>query len=104
MTEHFLESAYGQWLFQTMPPEKVSVAAAYLMSEQCTINGEIFTLGGGRIGRMVIGESDGVIGSGDSIEEMRDAIPAVMAETSFFYPKNVADRSARIAELFGFRG
>lgn len=104
MTEHFLESAYGQWLFRTMPPEKVSIAAAYLMSEQCPISGEIFTLGGGRIGRMVIGESDGVIGSGASIEEMRDAIPAVMAETRFFYPKNVAERSAKIAELFGFSG
>jgi NAD(P)-dependent dehydrogenase (short-subunit alcohol dehydrogenase family) len=104
MTEHFLESAYGQWLFDTMPPEKVSVAAAYLMSEQCTVSGEIFTLGGGRIGRMVIGESEGVIGSGASIEEMRDALPAVMAETAFFYPRNVAERSAKVAELFGFRG
>lgn len=104
MTEHFLDSAYGQWLFQTMPPEKVSVAAAYLMSEHCTVSGEIFSLGGGRIGRIVLGESEGIIGSGETIEEARDALPAVMADRRYFYPKDVAERSATVAELFGFRG
>ena len=102
MTERFLSSAYGEWLLDTMPPEKASMAAAFLMSEACTLNGEILTLGGGRIGHMVLGESEGVIGTGASIEEAHDMIPAVLEATDFFYPKSVAERSARVAAMFGF--
>jgi NAD(P)-dependent dehydrogenase (short-subunit alcohol dehydrogenase family) len=104
MTERHLSAAYAEWLFKTMPPEKVSVAAAYLMSEDCRLNGEILSLGGGRIGRIVLGENEGVMASGESIEEVRDAIPRVMADTDFFYPKNLAERSARISALFGYKG
>jgi NAD(P)-dependent dehydrogenase (short-subunit alcohol dehydrogenase family) len=103
MTERFLSAAYADWLFKTMPPEKVSVAAAYLMSEASTINGEVFALGGGRIARMVIGEGEGVMTSGTSIEEARDALPKVLADDKFFYPKDVAERSAKVAGYFGFR-
>jgi NAD(P)-dependent dehydrogenase (short-subunit alcohol dehydrogenase family) len=104
MTERHLTAAYADWLFKTMPPEKVSVGVAYLMSEACTINGEIFAMGGGRIGRLVIGENVGVMGSGTSIEEVQDTMPRVMADTNFFYPKDVAERSTRVASLFGFKG
>lgn len=104
MTERFLTSAYGEWLLKTMPPEKVSVAAAYLMSEDNQISGEIISLGGGRIGRIVLGESEGFIGAGEAIEEVRDAMPSVLADTRFFYPKDVAERSMKVAKLLGFEG
>jgi NAD(P)-dependent dehydrogenase (short-subunit alcohol dehydrogenase family) len=104
MTERHLSAAYAEWLFKTMPPEKVSVGAAYLMSEACKINGEIFSMGGGRIGRLVLGESEGVMGMGASVEEVQDAMPRVMADTRFFYPRDVTERSARIAGYFGFKG
>ncbi len=102
MTEHFLDSEYGRWLFRTMPPEKVAVAATYLMSEDCDLTGEILTLGGGRIGRLLLGETEGIVRSGQTIEEVRDALPLVMTEDNVFYPKSVAERSARIARLLGF--
>lgn len=104
MTEGFLQSAYAQWLFKTMPPEKVSVGAAYLMSEDCRLNGEILSLGGGRVGRIVLGENDGQMNAGDSIEQIRDALPKVMADTAYFFPKFLAERSSRVAALFGFKG
>lgn len=104
MTERFLSSAYGEWLFRTMPPEKVSVAAAYLMSEDCSLNGEILTLGGGRVGRMVLGENEGVVREGASIEEVREIIPEVIADEAYFFPRNVAERSAKVAALLGFKG
>lgn len=103
-TEGFLQSAYADWLFETMPPEKVAVGAAYLMSEACTVNGEIFAIGGGRIARITLAETDGHMGTGASIEEVADAMPAVMSDESFFYPKDLAERSAHVAALFGFEG
>ncbi len=104
MTERFHPSAYAQWFFATMSPEKVAVGAAFLMSEDCGISGEIFSLGGGRIGRITIAESEGVLGSGRSIEEVRDAMPRVMADTRYFYVKDLSERSAKVADVFGFQG
>jgi hypothetical protein len=104
MTERFHPSAYAEWFYATMTPEKVAVAAAYLLSEDCSVNGEIFAVGGGRIARMMIAENEGVIGSGASIEEVRDMMPQVIADTSFFHPKDLGERSARVAALFGFDG
>lgn len=104
MTERFQPSAYAQWFFDTMPPEKVATGAAFLVSEGCGVSGEIFSLGGGRIARVTLAESQGVIGPGASIEDVRDAMPRVMADSCFFYPKDLSERSARVAGLFGFQG
>jgi len=104
MTERFHPSAYADWFFKTMLPEKVSVGVAYMLSEECEIYGEIFSIGGGRIARLTLAESEGFVGSGSSIEELRDAMPRVMADTKFFYPKDLTERSIKVADLFGFRG
>lgn len=104
MTERFQASAYADWFFETMPPEKVAVAVAYLLSADCTVNGEIFALGGGRIARITLAETEGVMEADGSLEAVRDAMPRVMADTRFFYPKDLSERSARVAALFGFDG
>ena len=104
MTERFHPSAYADWFFETMTPEKVAVGVAYLLSEECEIHGEIFAMGGGRIARVVLAESEGVIGAGSSIEEVREVMGRVMADTKFFHPKDLSERSRAVAELFGFRG
>ena len=80
-----------------------SVAAAYMMSEDCRVSGEIFAVGGGRIARMTIAESAGILGVGSSIEEVRDAMPDVMTDSGFFYPKDLSERSAKVADRFGVR-
>jgi hypothetical protein len=104
MTERFHPSAYADWFFETMTPEKVAVGVAYLLSEECEIHGEIFAMGGGRIARVMLAEGEGVIGAGSSIEEVRDMMGRVMADTKFFYPKDLTERSRTVAELFGFGG
>jgi NAD(P)-dependent dehydrogenase (short-subunit alcohol dehydrogenase family) len=104
MTERFHPSAYAEWFYETMPPEKVATGAAYLLSDDCAVNGEIFAVGGGRIARMMIAENEGAIGAGASIEEVRDLMPQVMADERFFLPKDLGERSARVAALFGFDG
>lgn len=101
MTERFQRSAFTDWYLATMAPEKAAVAGAYLMSEDCTSYGEMFSTGGGRIARIVIAETDGFLGTGDSIEEVRDAMPSIRADTRYFYPRDFSDRTAKFAELFG---
>jgi len=104
MTERFHPSAYADWFFETMQPEKVAVGVAYMLSDECEVNGQIFSMGGGRIARIMIAENEGVMGAGASIEEVRDMMPRVMADTSFFYPKDLSERSIKVSELLGFRG
>jgi len=104
MTERLEPSAYTEWFSATMAPEKVAVGAAWLMSDECQVNGEILALGGGRIARILLAESEGVIGSGASIEEVRDAMPRVMSDDRIFMPGALSERSRKVASLFGFDG
>jgi NAD(P)-dependent dehydrogenase (short-subunit alcohol dehydrogenase family) len=104
MTERFHPSAYAEWFYETMHPDKVAAGAAWLVSEACDVSGEIFAIGGGRIARMTIAEAEGAIGSGASIEDVADLMPRVMADDRFFYPKDLGERSAKVAALFGFDG
>jgi NAD(P)-dependent dehydrogenase (short-subunit alcohol dehydrogenase family) len=104
MTERFEPSEYTEWFLNKMAPEKVAVAVAYLMSEECQINGETFNIGGGRVARITFAETDGIIRTGDSIEEIRDMMPAVMADQNYYYPKDLAEWSDKINDLFGYKG
>jgi NAD(P)-dependent dehydrogenase (short-subunit alcohol dehydrogenase family) len=94
-------SPYMAWLFQTMVAEKVSTGAAYLVSEACELNGEILSLEGGHISRVTIAENEGYFGAGDTIEEVRDAVPAVVADPRYVHPKTLNERMLWSAEKFG---
>jgi len=54
--------------------------------------------------RVTIAEAEGVLGLSGSIEDVRDAMPRVMADESFFHPRDLSERSARVAKVFGFAG
>jgi NAD(P)-dependent dehydrogenase (short-subunit alcohol dehydrogenase family) len=100
----FHPGPYTDWFFKTMLPEKVSVGVAYLMSDACNMTGEVFAIGGGRVARITFAENEGYFGQGASIEEIREAMPQVMADTKFAYPKDLTERSARVSKLCGFQG
>lgn len=102
MTEAMPKSRYGDWLLATMAPEKVSNGVAFLLSDQSQINGEIFSMGGGRISRVVLGEGEGVMGLGDSIEAVRDGMAQVMADDRFFYPVDFPSRVTKVSQMMGF--
>ena len=42
-------------------PESVSPLVAYLASEECTVNGNIYSVAGGRVARIFVGETYGVV-------------------------------------------
>ena len=102
MTEAFLTSDYGEWLRRAMPPEKITGTAAFLMSEACSLTGEILGLGGGRVARITLTESEGVILPDPRPEVVRDALPAIMTDAALFHPATLGERSAKVAALLGF--
>jgi NAD(P)-dependent dehydrogenase (short-subunit alcohol dehydrogenase family) len=60
-----------------LKPELVSPVVAYLCSEECQVSGNIFTAGGGYVGRAAIVESKGAIFSDISIEAVRDSFAKI---------------------------
>ncbi len=92
---------YMAWLFETMTPEKVSIGAAYLVSDQCELTGEILSFEGGHTSHVTFAENEGFFGPGETIEEVRDAVPGVLADTRYVYPKTLNERMLWSAELFG---
>jgi NAD(P)-dependent dehydrogenase (short-subunit alcohol dehydrogenase family) len=104
MTERLPSSPFADWFLATMRPERVSPGVAFLMSEACTIQGEIFHIGGGRISRLRLAESVGVLASEESIEEAADLLGCALAETEFFYPSQLTERALRVAKQLGYGG
>jgi NAD(P)-dependent dehydrogenase (short-subunit alcohol dehydrogenase family) len=104
MTERLPASDYADWFAGIMQPEKVSLGVAYLMSEACPVNGEMFHMGGGRIARLRLAESEGVVLSGQTIEDVAAAFPQVMAKDAYFYPAKLTERALIVAEELGYRG
>jgi NAD(P)-dependent dehydrogenase (short-subunit alcohol dehydrogenase family) len=104
MTERLPASAYADWFTKTMAPEKAAAGVAWLLSEDCALSGEMFHIGGGRIARLRLAESEGVLLDGPSIEDLRAALPRAMAETGFFYPRELSERALIVAKQLGYDG
>ena len=57
---------------ERLKPELVSPVVVYLCSEDCSVSGNIFTAGGGYVGRAAIVESKGAVLANPTIEDVRD--------------------------------
>ena len=64
-------------VLEKLKPELVSPVVAYLVSEECQVSGNIFTAGGGYVGRAAIVESKGQIFPHISIEDVRDNLAKI---------------------------
>ena len=64
-------------VLEKLKPEFVSPMVAYLVSEECSVSGQIFTAGGGYYGRAAIVEGKGAIVPNASIEDIRDSFSKI---------------------------
>ncbi len=77
-----------------LQPEQIAGLVAYLVSEECTLTHEIFSVGGGRVARVFVGLAKGwVKGAGETptIEEVRDNISQIMDTEGFTIPTSAQD-------------
>ncbi|MEX2393195.1 MAG: SDR family oxidoreductase [Actinomycetota bacterium] len=85
-----------------LQPEQIAGLVAYLVSEECTLSHEIFTVGGGRIARIFVGLGPGWFDKQDGIpspEEVRDNLDAIMSTENFTIPKSAQDELMQLAPL-----
>ena len=77
-----------------LQPEQIAGLVAYLVSEECTLTHEIFSVGGGRVARVFVGLAKGwVKGAGETptIEEIRDNLTQIMDTEGFTIPTSAQD-------------
>jgi hypothetical protein len=63
-----------------LPAEAVANGAIFLVSDECPVTGQCFSIGGGRVARVVFAQPRGHVSSHLTPEEVRDHWSAVMGE------------------------
>jgi NAD(P)-dependent dehydrogenase (short-subunit alcohol dehydrogenase family) len=58
-------------------PESVSPMVAYLAHEDCSVNGHVYSVAGGRVARIVVVETQGVVLPENSAEAVRDHLAQI---------------------------
>jgi NAD(P)-dependent dehydrogenase (short-subunit alcohol dehydrogenase family) len=69
------------WIRDNFPPIKVAPLAVFLVHEDVSCSGEIFSAGGGRFARVFFGETSGVCGDPLTLELVRSQFDAAMDPT-----------------------
>ena len=101
MSESMPDSEFSRWFRETMKPELVSSAVLLLSHEKCPVTGEIFAVAGGRVARVVVAETPGLIKRDLSPEDVLEHMPQIMSGplTPF---RDYADSATSLMRALGF--
>ena len=87
-------------LVDMFSPDQVSPAVAYLVSEECELTGEIWSVGGGSVSRFFIGLTDGYCKDPDgpplTIEDVAAHLNEIRSETDYIVPFTSQDEFAKL--------
>ena len=79
-----------------LAPERVSPLVAWLAHESCDVSGQIFTVGGGRVARVIVAETSGYIAENLTPEDIaahRDEITGTEVD---FVPTDAGEQGAQL--------
>ena len=85
-----------------LSPELVMPLSCYLVSEDCQLTHEIFSVGGGRFARIFIGECEGWYagkGKRPSLEDVRDHMQSIRDTARSFIPNNLGEETAAVMKV-----
>jgi NAD(P)-dependent dehydrogenase (short-subunit alcohol dehydrogenase family) len=78
-------------------PDQVSPVVAYLSSRECTVTGEVYSVGAGRVARVFVGETAGIWPDELTPEVVRDQLATINDTAGFTIPASVGEESALYA-------
>jgi len=84
-----------------LQPELVSPVVAWLCHESCEVSGEVFSAGGGRVSRVVIGETAGYTSRSLTIEDVAARSAQIMDAANLEIPADVAGASVLMVRALG---
>ena len=81
-------------------PDSVSPLVAYLAHEECLVNGHVYSVAGGRIARIFVAETHGVVLGVNTPEEIRSKLSLidVMDVERYHLPSSLEDETTIIAK------
>ena len=95
MTENIMGS-----LGDKLDPALVSPLVAYLASETCDASGRVFSVGGGRVAEVFLGETTGYFDAGLTPEGIRDHWGTVTDRSEYAVPMNLGEEPALFLPFF----
>jgi NAD(P)-dependent dehydrogenase (short-subunit alcohol dehydrogenase family) len=95
-------SEFKTWFFSAMRPELVSALVAWLAHEQCTLSGESLAVAGGRVARILIGETQGFIERDLSPELVGEALASGKDAGGFTPFPDYVSSAEKLMELLGY--
>jgi NAD(P)-dependent dehydrogenase (short-subunit alcohol dehydrogenase family) len=84
MTEDILGPAA-----EKLGPELITPVVTYLAHEDCPVTGEVYSLGGGRVARVFIGVTPGIMDTDLTPESVRDQFDQIRDEDGYVVPANL---------------
>jgi NAD(P)-dependent dehydrogenase (short-subunit alcohol dehydrogenase family) len=87
-------------LADKVSPESVSPLVAYLAHEDCAVNGHVYSVAGGRIARIFVAETHGVVLRENTPEEIQSKLSLidVMDVERYHLPASLEDETTIIAK------
>jgi len=96
MTENLMGGAFGEKL----APGLVSPLVAYLAHEDCPVNGQLFSVGGGRVAHVFIAETRGYFKEDLGLEDVRDNWATITEREGFAVPASLPEETAMFLPFF----
>jgi NAD(P)-dependent dehydrogenase (short-subunit alcohol dehydrogenase family) len=87
-------------LGDTLAPGLVSPLVAYLAHEDCPVNGQLFSVGGGRVAHVFIAETQGYYNAELSMEDVRDHWGQITDQEGYAVPNNLPEETALFLPFF----
>jgi NAD(P)-dependent dehydrogenase (short-subunit alcohol dehydrogenase family) len=72
-------------------PESITPLVVFLAHEDCPVTGEVYTLGGGRVARVFLGVTKGIVDPKLTPETVRDRFDEIRDEAGYEVPANMND-------------
>jgi NAD(P)-dependent dehydrogenase (short-subunit alcohol dehydrogenase family) len=88
-------------LADSLEPEQVTPLVCYLVSEECDITHEVFSVGGGKFSRIFVAMAPGWAagkGAKPSIEEVRDHMDEIRNQEGYAVPLSIGDEMKLLME------
>ncbi len=81
-------------------PDSVSPLVAYLAHEECSVNGHVYSVAGGRIARILVAETEGVVLAENTPEAIVAQLGVIdeLTADGFHEPLSLDDETTIIAK------
>ena len=88
------ESLFSGAMAEKLQPELISPIVAFLAHEDCPVSGEVYSVGGGRVARVFIGETPGYFNANLTMEDVRNNFEQIRNEDGYIVPANISEETA----------